>query len=93
MTQQVARLPTTARSGYHGARAGKKYDSFEAGMREHGMRWIGRMLQQLVLFVVVPLSIVLQLLEVLSLGQMLVALVAAVSAFYLGRLIEGYAER
>lgn len=62
-------------------------------MREHGMRWIGRMLQQLVLFVVVPLSIVLQLLEVLSLGQMLVALVAAVSAFYLGRLIEGYAER
>lgn len=88
---QAARLPTTHQSGYHGARGGDENGSFEVGMRDVAMRWIGRMLQQVVLFVVVPLSIILQLLEVLSLGQMLIALVAAVSAFYLGRLIEGYA--
>lgn len=56
------------------------------------MRALGRLLQQLGL--VAPLiSIVLQLLDILSLGQMLIALVGAVSAFWLGRMIEGYAAQ
>ena len=40
-----------------------------------------------------PLGIVLQLQNVITLGQMLTMLVAAVSAFWLGRIVEGYARR
>jgi len=47
---------------------------------------------QLVGLTVPPLAIVLQLLEALSLGQMLVALVGAVAAFGIGRILEGYAR-
>lgn len=36
-------------------------------------------------------AIFLQLFGVLSLGQMLTAAVAAIAAFYLGRVVEGYA--
>lgn len=56
------------------------------------MRVLGRFLQRVGL-IVPPISIVLQLFEVLTLGQMLVALVAAVAAFGLGRIVEGYAAR
>jgi hypothetical protein len=56
------------------------------------MRVIGRFLQRVGL--IVPLvAIVLQLMDVLTLGQMLVALVAAVAAFGMGRIVEGYAAR
>lgn len=49
----------------------------------------GRILQRVAL-VVPPLSIIWQLTETITLGQMLMMLVASVAAFYLGRLIEGY---
>lgn len=54
------------------------------------MRVLGRVLQHAAL-ALPPLSILLQLTSTISLGQMLVMLVASVSAFYLGRLLEGYA--
>lgn len=41
----------------------------------------------------VPLvAIVLQLMEVISLGQMLIMAVAAVCLFGIGRIVEGYAH-
>lgn len=61
------------------------------------MRQLGRLLQHLGL-VLPPLGIVLQLLRdgngqpLLSVGQMLVMLVAGVSAFWIGRILEGYAS-
>jgi len=54
------------------------------------MRQFGRVLQWVGL-VIPPVSILLQLNEVVSLGQMLTMLAAAVCAFLLGRLVEGYA--
>ena len=39
-----------------------------------------------------PLGIVLQLSDAISLGQMLTMLVAAVSMFGIGRIVEGYAR-
>jgi hypothetical protein len=56
------------------------------------MRVVGKALQLLGL-AVPPLSIGLQLAEVISQGQMLIALLGSVSAFYLGRIIEGYARQ
>jgi len=38
-----------------------------------------------------PLAIVLQLGETISLGQMLVMLLFAACAFWIGRILEGYA--
>ncbi len=61
------------------------------------MRPFGRLLQHLGL-ILPPLGIVLQLLRdgngrpLLSVGQMLVMLVAGVCAFWIGRIIEGYAS-
>ena len=56
------------------------------------MALLGRILQ-IVGLVVPPLSIILQLQDAITLGQMLTALVAAISAFWLGRIVEGYAKR
>ena len=59
------------------------------------MRAFGRLMQRVAL-VIPPVAIVLQLTPsadgktVLSLGQMLVALLAAVCLFWIGRIIEGY---
>jgi hypothetical protein len=53
------------------------------------MRSLGRGLQILGL-AIPPLAIVLQLAESISLGQMLTMLVAAVCAFLIGRILEGY---
>ncbi len=61
------------------------------------MRLFGRLLQKIGL-VLPPAAIVLQLLPgaggkpVLSLGQMLVMLVAGLCAFWIGRVLEGYAR-
>lgn len=55
------------------------------------MAGLGR-LMQIVGLVLPPLSIVLQLQGAITLGQMLTMLVAAVSAFWIGRIIEGYAR-
>ena len=55
------------------------------------MRILGRGLQ-LVGLALPPVSILLQLSSSISTGQMLMMLVAAVAAFYLGRIIEGYAR-
>jgi F0F1-type ATP synthase membrane subunit a len=55
------------------------------------MASLGRALQILGL-VLPPLSIVLQLQSAITAGQMLLMLVAAVSAFWLGRIVEGYAR-
>ena len=54
------------------------------------MRSFGRGLQ-LVGLALPPLSIVLQLTESITLGQMLVMLVAAACLFWIGRIAEGYA--
>lgn len=56
------------------------------------MRLVGRLLQYAGLLAP-PLAIVMQLDNFISLGQMLAVLVAAVTAFYLGRMLEGYARR
>jgi hypothetical protein len=40
-----------------------------------------------------PLAIILQLSQQITLGQMLIMCVASVAAFWLGRLIEGYAPQ
>jgi len=53
-------------------------------------RLIGHWMQILGL-VAPPLSIVLQLSNRLSLGQMLTILVASVALFSIGRILEGYA--
>lgn len=55
------------------------------------MRGLGKGLQ-LVGLVLPPLAIVLQLGNSISVWQMLVMLVASLAAFYLGRLLEGYAR-
>ncbi len=55
------------------------------------MRTFGRLLQRIAL-VLPPLSIVLQLADKLPLGSMLVMLIAAVAMFYIGRLVEGFAQ-
>lgn len=51
----------------------------------------GRLLQQIAL-ALPPVSIILQLAGALKLNSMLVMLVAAVTLFYLGRLVEGYSR-
>lgn len=53
------------------------------------MRVVGRWMQMFGL-AVPPLAIVLQLGESITLGQMLMMLVAAVCCFGIGRIIEGY---
>ena len=55
------------------------------------MRGLGKGLQRVGLYLP-PASIVLQLIEAISVGQMLTMLVASVAAFCLGRLVEGYAR-
>lgn len=53
------------------------------------MRRIGRVCQMLAL-IGLPLSIPLQLANVIDLRQMLALMAAALCLFYIGRLIEGY---
>jgi hypothetical protein len=55
------------------------------------MRGIGRGLQ-IVGLTVPPISILMQLNDAISLGQMLTMLVAAVCLFGIGRIIEGYSR-
>ena len=54
------------------------------------MRRIGRVMQ-IVALALLPLAIVLQLADRISLSQMLAVLVAGVCLFWIGRIIEGYA--
>lgn len=54
------------------------------------LRQLGRLLEMLGL-AIPPLSIVLQLSQRVTLGQMLTMLVAAVALFSIGRIVEGYA--
>lgn len=56
------------------------------------MRAIGRLLQHLGLLVA-PAAIVLQLANAIDVKQMLAFAVAALCLFWIGRLIEGYANR
>lgn len=55
------------------------------------MRSLGRGMQLLGL-TLPPLSIVMQLMETITLGQMLTMLVAAACLFGIGRIIEGYSR-
>ena len=55
------------------------------------MHTLGRLLQ-IVGLTLPPLSIMLQLSNAIGLGPMLTMLVASISMFYLGRIIEGYAR-
>ena len=55
------------------------------------MASLGRLLQ-IIGLVLPPLSILLQLQGAITLGQMLMTLVSAVSAFWIGRIVEGYAR-
>ena len=56
------------------------------------MRSLGRGLQLVGLMVIPPLAILLQLNESISQGQMLIMAAFAITVFYLGRIIEGYAR-
>ena len=56
------------------------------------MKSFGKFLQILGL-AIPPLTILAQLSEAISLGQMLMFLVAAVSCFWIGRITEGYFGR
>ncbi|MGE0609316.1 MAG: hypothetical protein AB7O62_19650 [Pirellulales bacterium] len=56
------------------------------------MRVIGKALQ-LIALILLPLGMVAQLSNAITLGKMLVMLMAGVTAFYLGRILEGYAQR
>jgi len=53
------------------------------------MRQLGRILQHLGL-ILLPLGIIFELFGVVSLGQMLLAVVPGICLFAIGRLIEGY---
>ena len=55
------------------------------------MRSVARLLQLLGL-VMPPVAIFLQMAGSISLGRMLIMAVAAITAFYLGRIVEGYAS-
>jgi hypothetical protein len=55
------------------------------------MSGLGRGLQLLGL-VLPPSAIVLELLHAVSLGQMLMILVAGISVFWIGRIVEGYSR-
>ncbi len=48
---------------------------------------------QIVGLVIPPLSIIMQLQGAITLGQMLIMLLMSVSAFWIGRIIEGYARQ
>jgi F0F1-type ATP synthase membrane subunit a len=65
---------------------------FKFVSRAFAMASIGRLLQ-IVGLVLPPLSIILELQGAIRSGQMLIALVAAVSAFWIGRILEGYARQ
>ena len=55
------------------------------------MRLLGRLME--ILGLALPLlAIVLQLAQRITVGQMLIMLVAALSMFYLGRMIQGYSR-
>ena len=54
-----------------------------------GMRGLGRLLQ-LAGLVAPPLSMLLQLSQVITLGQMLAMLLGSVCLFGIGRIVEGY---
>jgi hypothetical protein len=56
------------------------------------MRAFGRAMQVFGL-TALPLAMLLQLSQSLTLGQMLALLVAGVCAFYIGRIVEGYAPQ
>lgn len=54
------------------------------------MRFFGRLLQRAGLFIPL-LAIIAQLIHAISVGQMLMFLLAAALAFWIGRILEGYA--
>jgi hypothetical protein len=56
------------------------------------MAHIGRLMQLAALFVILPASIVLQLMQRIEVKTMLLLLVMGFAAFYLGRIIEGYSQ-
>ncbi len=60
--------------------------------RRTSVRTIGR-LMQIVGLVLPVLAILMQITERITIGKMLVMAVAAISMFYIGRLMEGYAQR
>ncbi|HWB14039.1 MAG TPA: hypothetical protein VG826_32735 [Pirellulales bacterium] len=53
------------------------------------MRQLARGLQMVALFLL-PLGMILQIANSISVGQMLMLLVAGFSLFYIGRILEGY---
>ncbi|HET6884341.1 MAG TPA: hypothetical protein VFI31_29585 [Pirellulales bacterium] len=53
------------------------------------MRQIARAMQ-LTALVLLPLSMVLQVARALTVGQMLVAMLAGFALFWIGRILEGY---
>lgn len=63
----------------------------EATQEHRGMRAIGQLGQRLGL-VVPAIAIVLELNQAISLGQMLMLLVASVCLFGIGRILEGYSS-
>ncbi|HEY2881415.1 MAG TPA: hypothetical protein VGJ15_03255 [Pirellulales bacterium] len=56
------------------------------------MSTIGRLLQ-IAGLVLLPVSMILEFQSAIGAGQMLLFLVSGVSAFYIGRILEGYAKQ
>ena len=62
------------------------------GREEDRVRSVGRLLQ-IVGLGLPAVAILMQITDRLSVGKMLVLAVAALSLFYIGRILEGYARR
>lgn len=56
------------------------------------MKSLARGLQIVALFVLVPLAVILQLAERVSVGQMLTLWLAGASLFWIGHIVAGYAR-
>jgi hypothetical protein len=63
-----------------------------AALEENHVHSVGRLLQMVALAIPL-LAILMQLSGGLDVKRMLVAAVAAISLFYIGRIIEGYSKR
>lgn len=56
------------------------------------MRALARGLQIVALFVMLPLAVILQIDQRVTVGQMLTLWVAGASLFWIGHIVEGYAR-
>jgi hypothetical protein len=75
----------------YGECGGQRAPIISLTAKEKFVRSLGRLLQIVGLSLPI-LAIVMQVMEQVSVGQMLVMWVAAMCTFYIGRIMEGYAR-